>query len=181
MDSSHILDHVKAYHENGQTLDAARYLIRAYQLESENLAGFEIQKDVPKGQILMTAVGDIPGKQTVNIPDGVFKYNFNLVLNLLMHEMLHVRQKSPENPVFDKNEREFQAYYEMLFHEIFPNVPDAPVSSRIEFAEKALVYHHRMGEGSALQSKYADQKENVQKLLTDMQSMLSSKNISSRA
>lgn len=181
MDQSNILEHVKAYHENGQTLDAAKFLIRAYQLESDNLAGFDIQKDVPKGQILMTAVGEIPGKQTVNIPDGVFKYNFNLVVNLLMHEMLHVRQKSPENTIHDKNEREFQAYYEMLFHEIFPNIPDAPVSSRIEFAEKALVYYRRMGEGSELQSKYADHQEKVQKLLTDMQSVLSSKNISNQA
>lgn len=180
-DLNHIIDHVKAYHESGETLDAARFLIRAFELESDNLQGLEFQKDVPKGQILMTAVGAVPGKQVVNIPDGVFRYNFELVLNLLMHEMLHVRQKSPANPVLDKNEREFQAYHEMLFHEIFPLVPDAPLTSRIEFAEKALEYYRRMGENSELQLKYAAQKGEVEELLLNMRSMISKVNFDNKA
>lgn len=173
MDIQNILDHVKAYHESGETLNAARFLIRAYDLASDNLAGLDFQKDVPAGQILMTTVGNVPGTQTVNIPDGVFKYNFELVLNLLMHEMLHVRQKSPENPVLDKNEREFQAYYEMLYHKVFPRVPDAPITSRIAFAQKALEYYKRMGEGSDLQKKYLAEKDEVEEYLMNMQSIIS--------
>lgn len=173
MDTEHILDHVRAYHESGDTLGAAKFLIRAYDLDHENLAGLNFQKDVPAGQILMTAVGEVPGRQVVNIPEGVFKYNFELVLNMLMHEMLHVRQKSPDSPVLDKNEREFQAYHEMLFHEVFPLVPDAPLTSRIQFAEKALEYYRRMGENSELQLKYAEQKNRVEELLLNMRSKIS--------
>lgn len=176
MDISNILDHVKAYHESGETLSAAKFLVRAFDLESDNLEGFDFQKDVPEGQILMTTVGEVPGRQVVNIPDGVFKYNFELVLNLLMHEMLHVRQKSPENPVLDKNEREFQAYYEMLYHKIFPRIPDAPITSRIAFAQKALEYYRRMGEGSELQKKYKTEKEEVEIYLMNMNALISRRN-----
>lgn len=173
MDLSNILNHVKAYHESGETLAAAKFLIRAFDLESDNLSGFDFQKDVPKDQILMTTTGEVPGKQTVNLPDGVFKYNFELVLNLLMHEMLHVRQKSPDSPVLDKNEREFQAYYEMLYHKVFPRVPDAPVTSRIQFAQKALEYYRRMGEDSELQQKYKTQKEEVETYLLNLNALVS--------
>lgn len=173
MDLQNILDHVKAYHESGETLAAAKFLIRAFALEHENLAGLDFQKDVPAGQILMTTVGEVPGRQVVNIPDGVFKYNFELVLNLLMHEMLHVKQKSPENPVLDKNEREFQAYYEMLYHKVFPRVPDAPITSRIAFAQKALEYYKRMGENSELQKKYTVEKAEVDGYLMKMNSVIS--------
>jgi hypothetical protein len=38
---------------------------------------------------------------------------------MVAHEMLHVRQKDPNSLVEDKNEREFQAYYEMLFIKFF--------------------------------------------------------------
>jgi hypothetical protein len=39
--------------------------------------------------------------------------------------MVHVIQKSSKDCPQDRNEREWQAYYEMLFHKIFPQIPDA--------------------------------------------------------
>jgi hypothetical protein len=51
----------------------------------------------------------------VKIPRNLFDFDIKLVLNMVAHEMLHVRQKDPNSLVEDKNEREFQAYYEMLF------------------------------------------------------------------
>ncbi len=85
---------------------------------------------------------------------------------MIAHEMLHVRQKAPETLVEDKNEREFQAYYEMLFHKEFPLVPDVSDFHKKFFGEKALEYYKRMGENSDLQKKYLDQKIEVEKLIS---------------
>ena len=84
---------------------------------------------------------------------------------MVAHEMLHVRQKDPNSLVEDKNEREFQAYYEMLFHEIFPQVPKLSPFYIKQFGEKALEYYRRMGEGSDLQQKYTEQKNEVEEFI----------------
>ncbi len=154
-----------AYKENDQILDAANYLIQSFGLESDNLQGFGFRHELEKNSILLTAEGEIGGKQQVNIPKNLFDFDLNLVMNMLAHEMLHVRQKSPEVMMEDKNEREFQAYYEMLFHKVFPQIPEAPDFNRKQFAEKALEYYRRMGENSELQQKYALEKEEVEQLL----------------
>ena len=60
----------------------------------------------------------------------------------------------------DKNEREFQAYYEMLFHKVFPQIPELSPFILNNLEEKyVLEYYRRMGEGSELQQKYAEQKK----------------------
>ena len=115
--------------------------------------------------MLLTAEGEIGGRQMVMIPKNLFDFDLNLVVNMLAHEMLHVRQKAPENIVEDKNEREFQAYYEMLFHKVFPNVPEVSDFHKKFFGGKALEYYKRMGEGSELQTKYAEQKLEVEGLI----------------
>ena len=84
---------------------------------------------------------------------------------MVAHEMLHVRQKDPNSLVEDKNEREFQAYYEMLFHKVFPQIPVLSPFYIKQFGEKALEYYRRMGEGSELQQKYAEQKKEVEYLI----------------
>ena len=73
--------------------------------------------------MLLTAEGDTGGPQTVMIPRNLFDFDLNLVLNMVAHEMLHVRQKAPDKLLKTKNEREFQAYYEMLFSQSFPADP----------------------------------------------------------
>jgi hypothetical protein len=82
--------------------------------------------------------------------------------------MFHVRQKAPETLVEDKNEREFQAYYEMLFHINFPLIPDVSDFHKKFFAEKALEYYKRMGEDSDLQRKYLEQKIEVENLISSL-------------
>ena len=99
------------------------------------------------------------------IPRNLFDFELNLIVNMVAHEMLHVRQKSPETLVEDKNEREFQAYYEMLFHKEFPLVPDVSDFHKKFFGEKALEYYRRMGENSDLQKKYVYQKIEVEDLI----------------
>jgi hypothetical protein len=73
---------------------------------------------------------------------------------MLAHEMLHVRQKSPKMMIMDKNEREWQAYYEMLFHATL--IPELSIITKL--LVKKPFYYGRMAEGSELQQKYAEQK-----------------------
>lgn len=160
--------HLTSYKEQNQILDAANYLIRSFNLESENFAGFGFRHELSPTSVLLTAEGNLGEKQTVNIPRNLFDFDLTLILNLLAHEMLHVRQKAPGKVVEDKNEREWQAYCEMLFHKEFPNIPDAPDFNRKQFAEKALEYYKRMGENSELQKKYAEEKIKVEELLDEI-------------
>ena len=147
-------------------MDAAHYLIRNFNLEHENFAGFDFRDELKSDGLLLTAEGELGEPQTVKIPRNLFDFNLDLVLNMVAHEMLHVRQKDPNSLVEDKNEREFQAYYEMLFHKIFPQIPELSPFYIKQFGEKALEYYRRMGEGSELQQKYAEQKKEVEELIS---------------
>ena len=157
--------HLQAYKESDQILDAAKYLIRNFDLEHENFAGFGFREELKNDGLLLTAEGEIGEKQIVKIPRNLFDFDIKLVLNMVAHEMLHVRQKDPNSLVEDKNEREFQAYYEMLFHKVFPQIPVLSPFYIKQFGEKALEYYRRMGEGSELQQKYAEQKKEVEDLV----------------
>ena len=118
--------------------------------------------------MLLTTEGALGEKQIVLIPRNIFDFELNLVANMVAHEMLHVRQKAPETLVKDKNEREFQAYSEMLFHKNFPLVPDVSDFHKKFFAEKALEYYKRMGENSELQQKYAEQQKEIENLISSI-------------
>lgn len=168
MNLEHFQSHIAAYSKHDQILEAADYLIRSFQLESDNFDGFGFREELSDNSILLTAEGQLGGKQKVFIPRNLFSFDLALVLNMIAHEMLHVRQKAPGNFIEDKNEREFQAYTEMLFHKEFPNIPDAPDFNRKQFAEKALEYYRRMGEGSELQLKYRAEKTKVEDLLDEI-------------
>ena len=157
--------HLNAYKESDQILDAAHYLIRNFNLEHENFAGFDFRNELKSDGLLLTTEGELGEPQTVKIPRNLFDFNLDLVLNMVAHEMLHVRQKDPNSLVEDKNEREFQAYYEMLFHKVFPQIPVLSPFYIKQFGEKALEYYRRMGENSELQTKYAEQKKEVEDLI----------------
>lgn len=168
--------HIEEYSKHGQIIDAAEYIINSFSLGHPNFAGFGFREENSPNSILLTAEGNLGETQMVKIPKNLFDFDLSLVLNVLAHEMLHVRQKAPGQLVEDKNEREWQAYYEMLFHRNFPNIPDAPDFNRIQFAEKALEYYRRMGEGSALQMKYAEERTEVKNLLDTMKNNYNKKN-----
>ena len=163
-----ILDHIETYRANDQIADAAYFLLRSYGLESENLKGFEFRKDEQPNYIVLTTEGNFDEPQIIRIPRNLFTFKLEIVVNLMAHEMLHVKQKTAQPNVLDKNEREWQAYHENLFHEVFPQVPEAPLFNQKQFAEKALEYYKRMGEGSELQTKYSKQKENVLRRLDEI-------------
>ena len=168
MNLENINDHLEAYKNHDQIIDAAEFVISTFGLEHDNIAGFGFRPELEPDRILLTAEGEIGDRQMVMIPKNLFDFDLNLVVNMLAHEMLHVRQKAPKNLIEDKNEREFQAYYEMLFHEVFPNVPDVSDFHKKFFGGKALEYYKRMGEGSELQTKYAEQKFEVENLINSL-------------
>ena len=156
------IDHFK---QNNQIFEAAHFLLKSFDLDHENFAGFGFRPELEPNKILLTAEGVLGEKQMVMIPRNIFDFDLSLVANMVAHEMLHVRQKAPEKLVEDKNEREFQAYSEMLFHKNFPLVPDVSDFHKKFFGEKALEYFKRMGENSDLQQKYLDQKNEVENLI----------------
>jgi hypothetical protein len=160
--------HLEAYKEHNQTIDAAKYLIHSFNLEHENFAGFGFREELSPNSMLLTAEGELGQPQTVMIPKNLFDFDLNLVLNMIAHEMLHVRQKAPGHVIEDKNEREFQAYYEMLFHKVFPQIPEVSDFHKKFFGEKALEYYKRMGENSELQTKYAEQKKELEQLISSL-------------
>ncbi|MFP7656652.1 hypothetical protein [Chryseobacterium proteolyticum] len=160
--------HLEAYKEHDQILDAANYLIRTFNLEHENFAGFGFREELSPNSMLLTAEGQLGHPQKVMIPRNIFDFDLSLVLNMLAHEMLHVRQKAPGQFIEDKNEREFQAYSEMLFHQIFPQIPEVSDFHKKFFGNKALEYYRRMGENSQLQQKYAGQKLEVEQLINQI-------------
>ncbi len=147
-------------------MDGVWFLIRSYGLENDNLTKLAFRDDEQPNYIVLTTEGEVGSQQLLRFPRNIFRFDLSLVLVLIAHEMLHVRQKSQPPYVEDKNEREWQAYYEMLFHTHFPQIPDAPVFNQKQFCEKALEYYKRMGEGSALQLKYADEKILVEQKLS---------------
>ncbi len=159
------IDHFK---ENGQIFEAAHFLLKSFDLDHENFAGFGFRPELEPNKMLLTVEGVLGEKQMVMIPRNIFDFDLNLVANMVAHEMLHVRQKAPENLVEDKNEREFQAYSEMLFHKNFPLVPDVSDFHKKFFGEKALEYFKRMVENLNLQQKYAAQKLEIETLIDSL-------------
>ena len=160
---------VNSFHEMGETIAAAQFLIEEYGLTNPNFKGFELREKAKPEFILMTTEGALGEPQIIRIPENTFEYPLHLMLNLLLHEMIHVAQKTSENTILDKNEREWQAYYEMLFHEQYPQIPELSHFHKRFFANKALEYYNRMGEGSPLQIKYGTQKQKVDTLLQELQ------------
>lgn len=168
MNLENITNHLEAYKSHDQIFDAANFIISSFGLDHENFAGFGFRPELEPNKMLLTAEGALGERQMVMIPKNIFDFDLNLVVNMLAHEMLHVRQKAPENLVEDKNEREFQAYYEMLFHKVFPQVPDVSDFHKKFFGDKALEYYRRMGENSELQEKYLIEKQLILQLLAEI-------------
>ncbi|GGC82647.1 hypothetical protein GCM10011508_07500 [Flavobacterium lutivivi] len=163
-----ILEKIETFHELGETIQAAQFVLKEFGLENPNLKGFELREKAKPDYILMTTEGEIGNPQIIRIPENTFEFEFILMLNLIAHEMVHVIQKSSKDCPQDRNEREWQAYYEMLFHKIFPQIPDAKPHQRKFFANKALEYYNRMEKDGELQKKYASQKAEIETLISGL-------------
>ena len=160
-----IIQIVNNFHELGQTIQAATFLLNEYELNHPNFSGFELREAAKPDFILMTTEGVFGEKQIIRIPENTFEFPLELMLTLLAHEMVHVGQKQTGFIVKAKNEREWQAYYEMIYHKIYTKIPEVSLLHKQSFAKKALEYYDRMGENSELQYVYQKQKIEVEKLL----------------
>ncbi|HNP32874.1 MAG TPA: hypothetical protein PKN96_06250 [Flavobacterium sp.] len=159
---------IDSYHELNETIEAANFLIDEYGIRHPNFNNFELREKAKPEYILMTTEGTFGQKQIIRIPENTFEFPLILMLNLIAHEMIHVGQKVKVNEFPDRNEREWQAYYEMLFHKTYPQVPNCTPFHQKFFAEKAFSYYKRMGENSTLQQKYSGQKAEIEALLASL-------------
>lgn len=159
---------INTFHFNGKTIDAVYWILKKFNLETEHLKAIELREVAKPDFILMTTEGSFGEPQILRIPDNTFEFPLPLMLSLIKHEMVHVRQKTTHPFVEDKNEREWQAYYDMNFHNIFPEILEISNFHKTFFAKKGLEYYERMGEGSELQKKYANQKIEVENLLASL-------------
>ena len=159
---------VNEFHKKGQTLNAVYWLLHKYNLNTKNLKGFTFREVAKPEFVLFTTEGNFGEPQTIRIPENTFEFPIELMLTLLAHELVHVGQKTIKPFVLDKNEREWQAYCEMLFHKKFPNLPEISNFHKKFFANKALEYFNRMGENSDLQLKYYTQKRQVESLIASL-------------
>ncbi|WP_310557232.1 hypothetical protein [Flavobacterium sp.] len=165
---SEILQNIQTFHELGETIQAANYVVEQYGIKHPNFKGFELREKAKADYILMTTEGTFGEQQIIRIPENTFEFEFILMLNLIAHEMVHVTQKVIGAFVEDRNEREWQAYYEILFHKMYPQIPDVPKHQKLFFANKANDYYSKMGENSILQTKYAAQKIEVENLVASL-------------
>ena len=94
---------VHSFHEMGETVAAAQFLIEEYGLKHPNFKGFELREKAKPNFILMTTEGPLSGPQIIRIPENTFEFHLPLMLNLLLHEMIHVSQKTAQNCIADKN------------------------------------------------------------------------------
>lgn len=163
-----IVQLLQTYHELGQTIEAALFLIDEFDLNQPNFAGIILREKADPSYILFTAEGEIGDPIYIRIPENTFEFPLELVINLLAHEMMHVIQKSGLYKIQVREEREWQAYYEMCFHNIFPKVPNASKKHRIFFANKALEYYNRMPKDGELQLKYANQKTEIERFIKQL-------------
>jgi len=163
-----IKSRIEVFHRDGKTIEAAEWLLKMFDIQDHNLKGFALREKAEPNYILLTAEGDFGEQQVIRVPENIFQFSLPLVLTLITHEMVHVRQKSRKPYVEDRLEREWQAYYEMLFHKIFPNYLEVSNFHKRFFANKAYDYYRRMGEGSELQLKYADQKKEIEDLIASL-------------
>ena len=163
-----IKSRIEVFHREGKTIEAAEWLLKMFDIQDHNLKGFALREKAEPNYILLTAEGDFGEQQVIRVPENIFQFSLPLVLTLITHEMVHVRQKSRKPYVEDRLEREWQAYYEMLFHKIFPNYLEVSNFHKRFFAKKAYDYYRRMGEGSELQLKYADQKKEMEDFIASL-------------
>lgn len=147
------------------TLEALQEILLQFDLHHPKFVGFAFRDELnPKG-LLLTAEGTEETGITIKVPKNILDFDISLIANLLMHEMYHVYQRTGDNQIITREEREWQAYREMIFHEKFKNIPALDEFYIRQFAEKALTYYDRMSD--LLQAKYAVEKIQIQKILNE--------------
>lgn len=152
---------------NDLIIDALSEILTFFELNHSAFKGFIFREEInPKG-LLLTAEGDESTGITIRVPRNILDFDLTLLSNLLMHEMIHVFQRSGKNQIESREEREWQAYTEMIFHKRFPNVPPLTDFYIKQFGEKALTYYNRMPDD--MKVKYAVEKNELNTILISIE------------
>ncbi len=160
---------VDTFHNNGQTINAFYWLLEHYELKNENLKEITFREIANPEFILLTTEGNFGEEQIIRIPENIFQFPLALIITMIVHELIHVDQKALKPYVLDKNEREWQAYYEMIFHKKYPNIPEISTYHKKFFANKGLEYYNRMEKNSEIQLKYASQKKEMDDFILSLE------------
>ena len=167
---SEIVEQLAQYRKEQKTKEGVYFLMKHYDLQHPLLKDITFRDEISNNSILLTAEGSKEKGFTIRIPNKILYFDYRLVANLLMHEILHLYQRSGKEPIEERSEREWQAYTEMIFHQRFPQLPTLSNNLQIQFAKKALKYYQQMGEESSLQDKYLSQKNVLEIVLKQLES-----------
>jgi hypothetical protein len=88
--------------------------------------------------LFLTAEGVLGSPQKVMIPKNLFDFDLNLVLNLIAHEMLHVRQKAPGHVIEEKAKGNFRRITKCFFIRFFLRFLKYPIFIKKISAAKHL-------------------------------------------
>ncbi len=147
-------------------IEALFEILNYFELNHSSFTGFVFRDEIDSKGLLLTAEGDEQNGFTIHIPQNILDFDLALVSNLLMHEVIHLYQRSGQNQIKEREEREWQAYTEMIYHTIFPNVPNLTNFYKKQFGEKAISYYNKMS--LPLKSKYLIEKTNLEELLQEI-------------
>lgn len=149
--------------KNNLVIEALYEIMDQFDLKHSVFTGFDFRDEINTKGLLLTAEGSETTGIKIKVPKNILDFDLALVANLLMHEMYHVYQRSGDNQVEAREEREWQAYHEMIFHEKFPSIPVLADFYVKQFGAKAITYYDKMSD--ELKLKYADQKTDVEKVI----------------
>lgn len=152
--------------KNNLVIEALYEIMDQFDLKHSVFTGFDFRDEINTKGVLLTAEGAEKTGIQIKVPRNILDFDLALVANLLMHEMYHVYQRSGDNQVEVREEREWQAYHEMIFHEKFPSIPVLADFYVKQFGAKAITYYDKMSD--ELKLKYADQKTDVEKVLNEI-------------
>jgi hypothetical protein len=149
-------------------LPAVHRVLEDFELKHVNYQLSTKPNDDPK-KLVLTTEGDFgpAASQTIRVPDNLFEFPMEMVVNMLAHETYHVEQKTMSQPITDKNEREFQAYYEGVFPSKFAQLPPCPIWLKKQLAQQALRYFGLMQPFGVLYFNYLSQKYRLEEFLAD--------------
>ncbi len=125
--------------------EAVFLLLETFGLKHKNLSGIEFRGKADKSNVVFTTEGvfgkDCP--QIIRVPINVFDFPLPFILHMLVHEIVHVEQRSV-TLLEDKNLREIEAYSEGVFHDLYPNLPKCPVWLEKQLAGNVSRYFNQL-------------------------------------
>lgn len=159
--------HIEDLKSNQLIVEALQEILNQFELNHDEFKGFRFREELnPKG-LLLTAEGNQETGISIHVPANILDFDLALVSNLLMHEVYHIYQRTGKNQIETREEREWQAYYEMIFHEKFPQIPKLSNFYIQQFGKKALNYYKTMD--FDLKEKYQFQKTELEKVLIEIE------------